>query len=256
MTRANDFQDRLLLRAHGSGRRTLLVCFHHAGAGASTFTAWPKRLSTLADMAFVQLKGREDRLAESLDESLPNLSVRIANGLSISMHEKIVLFGHSMGAIVAWWVASRLWQDHGRRSCVVVSGQLPQPPALGRDWHTETIDSWFDLVGETMPESMQCPELRDIVMSTLLADLRWMQREFSGPLPGPLPLDIHGLHAIDDRLINGDLMGYWQQYTTRHFTLTRLPGGHLDIVFCPDPYLNFVRNLLLRDHSHVSRLIA
>lgn len=256
MAHVPDFQDRRLLRTHASGRRSLLVCFHHAGAGASTFNAWPKRLSSLADVVLVQLKGREDRLAEPLEESLPELSARIADELSATAHDDIVLLGHSMGAIIAWWVASRLWQCHGRKTRVVVSAQSPQSPALDRDWNPDTISAWFDLLGEPLPEALQRSELRDIVVATLAADMAWMRREFVMPLPGPLPLDIYGLCADDDRLVTWDMMGRWQQYTTGLFALARLPGGHLHIVSRPDPILDFVRSLLMRDHDYAPRLAA
>lgn len=256
MANGPDFQDRHLLRTHASGRRSLLVCFHHAGAGASTFTAWPKRLAALADLVLVQLKGREDRLAEPLEESLPELSARIADELSATAHDDIVLLGHSMGAIIAWWVASRLWHRHGRKTRVVVSAQSPQPPVLDRDWNPDTIGAWFDLLGEPLPEALQRSELRAIVVATLVADMAWMRREFGVPLPGPLPLDVYGLCAADDRLVTWDLMGRWQQYTTGHFALKRLPGGHLHIVSRPDSILDFVRSLLMRDYNHAPRVAA
>lgn len=256
MANEPDFQDKRLLRAHASGRRRLLVCFHHAGAGASIFIAWPKRLAALADVVLVQLQGREDRLAEPLEESLSKLSARIADELSATAHDDIVLFGHSMGAIIAWRVASRLWQRHGRKTRVVLSAQSPQPLTLDLTWDTDMVSAWFNRLGEPLPAALQCAELRDIVVATLATDMAWMRREFVTPLPGPLPLDVFGLCADDDKLVTWELMSRWQQYTTGLFALGSVPGGHLNIISRPDPILDFVYKLLTRDHDHAPRLAA
>lgn len=256
MDHGHSFHDRSLLRTHASGRRSLLVCFHHAGAGASTFASWPKRLAALTDIVLVQLKGREDRLSEPLEEPLSELSAHIADELSATAYDDIVLFGHSMGATIAWWVASRIWQRHGRKARVVVSAQSPQPAAFERDWNLSTIGTWFDLMGEPMPEALQRTELRAIVLATLVADMIWMRREFEAPLPGPLPLEIYGLCAADDRLVTWDLMRRWQQHITGHFALSLLPGGHLHIVSHPELILDFIHSVLTRDHDNVLKLTS
>lgn len=236
--------DRSLVRVHGSGHSRLLACFHHAGAGASSFAGWPVRTEIDADLAFVQLKGREDRCAERLDDTLPALAYQIADELLRAGHRDLVLLGHSMGGTIAWWVASALWQYHGRRCRLVISAQAPEMPAEIQSWHPSDLRAWYAKLGEPWPAVLDHPEMRELLTSTLGCDIAWMQQEFRRGLPGPLPLEVHGLCWESDPLVRSqDMMG-WQYLTTGPFSLHTLQGGHLELCARPEPALALLRRLL------------
>lgn len=237
-------QDRRLLRSYAHGRQQLVVCFHHAGAGASTFAAWPRYLADWADLVLVQLPGREDRIIERLDDPLPVLSTRIATQLASTGHERLLLFGHSMGATLAWWVACRLWHQHQRCARVIVSGQSPHPANVDRLSAPGSLEDWFDLIGTRLPDALRNREMQMVSRALLESDIGWMRREFTRRPPGPLPLEIHGLCASDDRLVSAEAMMDWRTQTTAHFALTCLPGGHLHLVTDPAPVVDFVQGLL------------
>jgi pyochelin biosynthetic protein PchC len=245
------FSDKRLLRLQPAGCERLLVCFPHAGAGVSMFHDWRARLAPWAQLVLVQLPGREDRLGEPIDEPLPALSARIADELASTGRRDIVLLGHSMGATVAWWVASRLWSRHRTKSRVVVSAQSPRPPVLAQDGQPAGVACWFRRLGEPVPAALASDELRTIFEATFSGDLAWMRREFAAPIPGPLPLELNALHAQDDHLIDQDQMAQWREHTTGPFRLSSLPGGHLHLMSNPQPMLKFVRALLADRDIHV-----
>lgn len=235
---------RVSANAHDSGRSRLLVCFHHAGAGASTFAGWPVEAELHADFARVQLKGREDRYAEPLDDSLPALSEEIASALDRTGHRDLILFGHSMGGTVAWWVAAALWRRHGRRCRLIVSAQAPGLPAAIPTWRRGDLCAWYAELGEPLPATLDDPEMQAILSATLDADIAWMRREFAHPLPGPLPLTVDGLVWESDKLVRAQDMLRWQAAITGQFTLHRLPGGHLELCARPAAALALLRRLL------------
>lgn len=83
---------------------TLLV-FPHAGAGASAYRAFSKVLSTRFSVIVVQYPGRQDRVAEPLLGSLPEIAAGAFGAFSASRLHRgapVVVFGHSMGALVAF----------------------------------------------------------------------------------------------------------------------------------------------------------
>jgi pyochelin biosynthetic protein PchC len=236
--------DGRLLRWHHHGRDHLLVCLHHAGGGAANYAAWPRQLADCADLAIVQLPGREDRLEEQLQESLPELAHRLAAALAGTAHKHFVLLGHSMGATIAWWVAAELWNAHGLRAAVAVSSRAPlaQVPAA---WNPESsLEGWFRLMGEAPPQALVVPELRQLLRQTLDMDMAWMQREFNRTLPGPLPLDLSCLCAQEDQLATCEQMSDWRRFSTGTFRIYRLPGGHLHLLNRPQAVLRVVRELL------------
>lgn len=238
--------DGRLLRWHGHSQNRLLVCMHHAGGGISSFAGWHRELADCADLALVQLPGREDRLDEPLDQPLPDLALQLAATLASTEHQHLVLLGHSMGATIAWWVAAELWRVHGRRAAVVVSSRAPLAPVPGGWTRDASLAEWFKLLGEPEPAAMAQPDLQLLLRETLNQDMAWMQREFDRALPEALPLDLTCLYAQDDHLVTGAQMSGWQNYTTGAFKMIGLPGGHLHLVNRPQAVISLVRELFER----------
>jgi surfactin synthase thioesterase subunit len=82
-----------------------LLVFPHAGAGASAYREFSKVLSKKFEVIAFQYPGRQDRAAEALLGSLPEIAAGAFGEFSTSEYNRgvpIVTFGHSMGAIVAF----------------------------------------------------------------------------------------------------------------------------------------------------------
>ncbi len=111
--------DSVWLRRYGDARpgAPRLVCFPHAGGSASFYFPVAQALSPDIEVLAVQYPGRQDRRSEPLIDSIAVLADRIFTELAaldppgepaVPLH----LFGHSMGATVAFEVTRRL-QDAG-----------------------------------------------------------------------------------------------------------------------------------------------
>lgn len=82
-----------------------LLVFPHAGAGASAYRAFSKVLSANFRVIVFQYPGRQDRAADALLVSLPEIAAGAFGEFSATDHIRrlpIVTFGHSMGALVAF----------------------------------------------------------------------------------------------------------------------------------------------------------
>src|SRR5947207_2161455 len=93
--------------------RLRLVCFPHAGAGATAYRSWPDLLPPDVELLSVCYPGRQDRFAEPFAPSVDALAAGVADALVPLTGGPFALFGHSMGAMVAYEVAVRLEQAHG-----------------------------------------------------------------------------------------------------------------------------------------------
>lgn len=99
-----------------------LVCFPHAGGAASFFFPMAEMLLPNVEMLAVQYPGRQDRRSEKCLDSVQGLAVAIAGQLRRRTDLPLALFGHSLGATVAFEVA-RLLESAENAEALAASGQ-------------------------------------------------------------------------------------------------------------------------------------
>lgn len=231
------------------GARVRLLCFSHAGGGASLYHAWGRLLSPEIEVLGVRLPGREDRLQEpSYRRMLPLVEALVP--LCEPLTDKpFALFGYSMGAIVAFELARHLRRLSGAfpKSLMVAARRAPQladplPPMYGlceadllrqlRDRH------------QGMPEVIvQAPELRALYLPILRADLEALETYLYRP-EAPLSCPIFAIGGREDAIPPEDLAA-WADQTSSFFRLHMIRGGHFFIKTSPEKLLAIVRDSLL-----------
>ncbi|WP_438319514.1 thioesterase II family protein (plasmid) [Streptomyces sp. HUAS TT3] len=91
-----------------------VFCFPHAGGSASSFHPMSASLAAAQlDVVCLQYPGRQDRLGEPCVDDLHELADRVVAEIEPWLDRPVLLFGHSMGATVAFEVALRMEHDLG-----------------------------------------------------------------------------------------------------------------------------------------------
>ena len=85
-----------------------LFCFHHAGGSASNFRDWQKEMPPFVEVHLVQLPGRERRYDEPLISDASQVVDAITHAMLPYIDQPYILFGHSLGAMLASEVARKL----------------------------------------------------------------------------------------------------------------------------------------------------
>lgn len=206
-----------------------LVCCPHAGGGASFFRRWADALPPSVEVVSVQYPGREDRLTEPFAQTLSALADEVAVGLRRMCGPPVVLFGHSLGAAVAYEVALRLEADGTPPAMLVVSGR-EAPRAEGRGVHLLSDDEvWADLAaaGGTRQELIRSPEVRAMLLPILRADceLSAAYRPATGALV-TCPI----LACVGDRDPDVPRLPDWADRTTGGFELRTFEGHHFYLI--------------------------
>lgn len=228
--------------------RTRLFCLPHVGGGASAFSGWIDPLAPVAEVCPVQLPGREDRLGEPPATRMDELVDAMATALLPFLDVPFVVFGHSMGGIVAYELAGELWRRHRLVPAVLVVSSSSAPhlidhrhTALAGLSDAEFVRVLDETYGGIPAALLDQPELLDLYLPVMRGDMALM--DSYRPLErAPVHAPIVALGGTEDTGVPREAIEAWSGYTTRGCTVRMLPGGHFH------PYSGDRFPQLLADH--------
>ncbi|REK87675.1 thioesterase [Streptomyces inhibens] len=233
---------------------TLLLCFPHSGAGPSFFMPWKSLAPTGLDIAPVGLPGREKRFAEPplnrvadvVEDVLPWVREQVAG------YGGVALFGHSLGAVLAFEMAGRLAAE----TTIPLRGLFVSGSAGPASRHgleatglpdAEFLDHVERAVGYRHP-AFDNPAMRGMLLPTLRADIE-MHERYRPSAGSSLDIPITAIRGSDDQLIAAERLAEWRDCTTDDFHTACLPGGHMYLVDSPTALLGLIDGRL-RDGSN------
>jgi surfactin synthase thioesterase subunit len=207
-----------------------LVCFPHAGGAASFFAPYARPLQPQLELMAAQYPGRQDRFAEPCVESIATLADIISDDLKNRLDRPAVLFGHSMGAVLAFEVACRL-----ETAALVVSGRrapsvAPREPVLWDD--DEWLRNELRTLGGTDPSVLQHPELAELVLPVLRSDAKALALHQPDP-DAMTTAPITAFVGDDDPTTTIEDAMAWRTHTSGTFTLRTFPGDHFYLQGAP-----------------------
>jgi surfactin synthase thioesterase subunit len=220
-----------------------LVCLPFAGSGASFYRAWPPvPFDCPGRVLAVQFPGREELFGEEPFDDVRSAGAALVPGVldEADPASPLVLFGHSLGAVVAYEMARVIERSHpGRLSHLYVSGS-PGPQGGRAERATGLDDEEFlarvhEFAGYRH-EAFDVPELREILLPVLRADVA-MHENYQPADGEPLSAPITALRGADDRLVSARQAREWADWTQGTFAYQELPGSHMYLTESPDPLL-------------------
>ncbi len=213
--------------------RVRLVCFPHAGGGASGYRAWAALLPPSVDLVVVQYPGREDRFAEPFAADLLGLAGTVATELRPLLDRPYVMFGHSMGSVVAYEAVQRLrWEGGAEPARLVVSGRQAPDDALGGGLHRdddEALCAELTRLGGTAGEMLADPQMRRAVLPYIRDDYRLIET-YRPRTVEPLGCPITAFAAASDPECDLDGARGWARFTRGPLTVRSFPGDHFYLV--------------------------
>jgi surfactin synthase thioesterase subunit len=225
-----------LFGARRTAADVVLYCLPDAGSGASAFRSWQDRVPASIEACPLRLPGRDDRIAESPRLSPAAIAAAIAER---DDRRPYALYGHSMGARLAFDVVRHLRRTGGAAQCRTGGAALPVAlyvgAAVAPDVRPPLADA-VDLSDDDLCTALitragadaalrDVPELRELILPVVRADLEWVRSYRYEPGPG-LPMPVVAFAGATDRHDGAVQMLGWMRQAGGGFRLYTVPGGH------------------------------
>jgi len=232
--------------ALGSGARARLVAIPHAGAAASFFAPWRRVLSDRVELLAAQLPGRETRISEPPVRDFTAVVDELAEVVGGLTDLPYVLFGHSMGALIAFELARRLRRMQLAPPRHLFVSSCPAPHLYDtREWVGVLDDDarLLELMG--VPSQVASnPELAQLLVDIMRADAE-ICAAYVHVEEAPLECPITMCTGDEEMASWPDNLRAWSRYTTGDFGVIEMSGGHLYLADHVDELAAAVERALL-----------
>ncbi|MDR2672438.1 MAG: alpha/beta fold hydrolase [Coriobacteriales bacterium] len=206
-----------------------VVCFHPAGCQPTIFMAWKRHFSARVSAVPVVLPMHGSRLFERMPQSFQEIACDLLDGCPELFDRPVLLFGHSMGAMIAYELACRLQQHSKPPVALVVSGaQSPD--------RRETVDRTIGLTDDGFLDVLRT---YGSIGEDLLHDQGFLSyylpiaridfalcEKYEWQTQPALACPIHTFNGEEDTHISRDGVEQWNRFTRASCTHHLFEGGH------------------------------
>jgi len=218
-----------------------MYCYPYAGGSPGEFLRWEARLPDLEILGILP-PGRGRRLDEPPFTSAADLVDALIRG--VDFVPPFLLFGHSLGALLAYETARAL-RDARRiapAALIVSAHRPPDVPHGDLPIHHLPDVEFRAIIAERYPappaELAEEPELLARLHQTLRSDLAVFET-YRHPRSAPLSCPILVISGVADHWSEADLAG-WARHTTAGCSVHLVDGDHFYLPGHPDDAIRII----------------
>ena len=201
------------------------------------------------DVLPVSLPGREKRYVEAAYRSVET-AIAGANDevvQSLTGYSQVAIFGHGMGAVLAFEMARRLSCRLSPKVVLVAVSGAPDLMSPRQDYARGLSDEQFlDQVASFeayTPKALAQPQMRALLLQSLRADIELHERYV--PLSAEaLDVPVLAMRGTEDELVSSQQILQWCHSTRASFTSVEIPGDHMYLRERPGAVLQAIGTVL------------
>jgi len=208
---------------------TCLFLFHHAGGSAAVYRKWMSYHSQM-EIIPVELPGNGCRSNEEYNYDFDNITEQVTTAIyRYANSRKVILYGHSMGAALAFLTCSQLEKRYQKEvSALIVAGRHAANYEYHDAYHTSMgIDRMADellRIGGTPKEVFEDKDILAFMLQRIWKDYK-LNEAFQYH-DEKVQTSIFAHYGKADQDATREMMQGWKQLTSRDCTLKAFPGGH------------------------------
>lgn len=211
-----------------------LFCLPYAGGTAAMYHRWAPAAPPGVTVVPVELPGHGLRRDEPPITVMHTLARLLASEVRAQLTGRYALFGHSLGALLAFETARLLRRGAGEPAALLVSGR--NAPSRRMPMRiSQLMDEQLAVAayawGGLPPELARYPALQTRLLGVLRADLQLAEAYRRVP-DEPLRCPLTVFSGTADPLVDRAGIRAWRDETTARTEFVTVAGGHL---FVHDP---------------------
>jgi medium-chain acyl-[acyl-carrier-protein] hydrolase len=215
--------------AHAGDPPVRVYCFPHAGGNPRSFLAWQQALGAAGRIVAVCPPGRAHRFREPTAASVDELADGAAEAIART-EGPFLLFGHSLGSVVAFEVARRLRGVPGLRHLVASGCSAPALLPTRRVIETARLEGRefteaVGFFGGLPPEVVADEALAELLLPHLRADFRMVAR-YAYRADAPLTVPVTLVNGVDDPHVTDASLKPWARECADTPERRWVDGGH------------------------------
>ena len=227
-----------------------LFCFPYGVTGASLFREWSDLLPDFIEVCPIQLPGKENRIDEGPIKNIDELTGVLEQVLAPLMDRPFALYGHSVGALIAYRFAYRLWKNKIQPLRHLFVGAYTSAAVYPNPVYDRVMGGLKTLGFDGIPSSDQLltlspqqrldfeqffqggfridfnDELRSTMRPVAISEFKIVDSYTYDKNETPFDVPITAFHGQDDTFVTREEMEAWQPLTTGPFNLHVLAGDH------------------------------
>lgn len=227
-----------------------IICLPCGGGSASSFYSW-KSFFPESNLWALKLPGRDSRIAEPFIILANHIVEVIIENLSQNFREPLIIYGHSMGAGIAFQTVAELFKLGMPLPQLLILSGREAPHFTYNNVTTEMDDEqlirYIEQLGgatRTIPRHL---DFLNQYLIKIRADYQ-LNSSIATLIPQSLPVKISLINGSDDPLIDFERLHQWSQHTEYPINSNVLPGGHF---FCEE----FFEKFMLVVQQQISHLV-
>lgn len=235
----------------GQSRPLRLFCFPYACGSAQIFRGWADHVPDYVELAAIQLPGRGSRLAEKPFADMSLAADIISAQIAETKPLNYAIFGHSMGALLAYEVTRRLETQYARAplGLIVAGYKAPTVLRLGAKLHQGSDAEFIAKIrqlGATPEPILDDPEMMELLLPTFRADFAMAENYPFGTIMPPLLTPVIAFAGDMDSEASIQEVAAWRDTTQEVFELQIMQGGHFFIRDMEAEFLGALSKVLVR----------
>lgn len=202
-----------------------VIIFPCAGGIAGNFSKWKEYCD---GMTVIEYSGHWTRYDKKLATDFEELVRDSLSQIKVDTDDRVVIFGHSMGAIAGYLAAQELLKKGITVTDIYISACPPPCNSfLPKFTDDEAINDLLRLIRQVPEKTLKSSFFKGKMMPSIRNDLKIFTEyvEKQKTLPS-INANIHALSGDADPIVQRTDIEKWKDYTETNFELKEYSGNH------------------------------